>query len=210
MKEKLKLKLFRSSTSQGWTIQLFKVKLDWCERKTDKTPYLIEIDSVKWTGKVPVRTAITDTCEGQVSAALLQWQVLQFLRYELTKWNLSKLLNSNSNCKMNKHAKLRQTNQFTSNSLMIPRCQRSSGKIQTKGSDWADWEKRFGEIQLEKITQNFNNTELQIITQLFNFDLYCTQIIFQLNFAFLILWNLQFKLEKSSFASVFNSYDASP
>jgi hypothetical protein len=34
MKEKLKL--FRSSTSQGWTIQLSKVKLDWCERKTDK------------------------------------------------------------------------------------------------------------------------------------------------------------------------------
>jgi hypothetical protein len=88
LKWKKKLKLFQSSTSQGWTIQLFKVKLDWCERKTDKTPYLIEIDSVKWTGKVPVRTAITDTCEGQVSAALLQWQVLRFLRYKVMKWNI--------------------------------------------------------------------------------------------------------------------------
>lgn len=106
--------------------------------KQTKKPYLIEIDSVKWTGKVPVRTAITDTCEGQVSAALLQWQVLRFLRYKLMKWNFSKLLNSNSNCKMNKHAKLRQTNQFTSNFLMIPRCQRSSRKIRQKGPK-ADW-----------------------------------------------------------------------
>ena len=54
--------------------------------KQTKKPYLIEIDSVKWTGKVPVRTAITDTCEGQVSAALLQWQVLQFF-YATSWWN---------------------------------------------------------------------------------------------------------------------------
>ena len=113
------------------------VGLVWAQNKTKK-PYLIEMDSVKWTGKVPVRTAITDTCEGQVSAALLQWQVLRFLRYKVMKWNFSKLLNSNSNCKMNKHAKLRQTNQFTSNFSMIPRCQRSSRKIRQKGPK-ADW-----------------------------------------------------------------------
>jgi len=56
------------------------------------------MDSVKWTGKVPVRTAITDTCEGQVSAALLQWQVLQFftlqideMKFFLSCWILTQI-----------------------------------------------------------------------------------------------------------------------
>jgi len=128
--------------------------------KQTKKPYPIEIDSVKWTGKVPVRTAITDTCEGQVSAALLQWQVLRFLRYKLMKWNFSKLLNSNSNCKMNKHAKLRQTNQFTSNFLTIPRCQRSSRKIRQKGPKADLGTKGFVRFNWKKlhrifITQNY-------------------------------------------------------
>lgn len=83
-------------------------------------------------------------------------------------------------------------------------------KFRQKGPIEQIGKKGLVKFNWKKITQNFNNTELQIITQLYNFDLYCTQIIFQLNFAFLILWNLQFKLEKSSFASVFNSYDASP
>ncbi len=43
-------------------------------KKTEKDSYSRD-RQCKWTGKVPVLTAITETCKGQASAALLQRQV---------------------------------------------------------------------------------------------------------------------------------------
>jgi hypothetical protein len=44
----------------------------WVGVRAKQTNKLLEIASVKWTGKVPVLTANTETCKGQESAALLQ------------------------------------------------------------------------------------------------------------------------------------------
>jgi len=74
---------------------------------------------------------------------------------------------------MNKHAKLRQTNQFTSNFLAIPRCQRSSQKIRQKGPKADLGTKGFVRFNWKKlhrifITQNYklsHNIQFDLSTQ---------------------------------------------